>query len=291
MLIQNEVNSKCQLREKITLHWLEHFAVGSAKVVDESDPSGSTMQHYINTVRAESLGNFTKLMIDVSKEPAMLYWLDSANNNGTMANATPNQNFARELMRLYTIGPTKLNADGTPVLDSTGAPVPTYTETDVGNLSYALSGFTMTANVGSSLPDPVNVSNFTVAFNPTWHPAATTYTIIGQPINDTGGQQCPWPSGTPCIYDTVITMLASQPTTWAYESKEMIERLANENPSPAYVARITKVWGSNLNASDQIAKVVMAIATDPEFPLGINTMPKEPIEFFIDAARAFAWSR
>ena len=88
------------------------------------------------------------------------------------------------------------------------------------------------------------------------------------------------------MVDNVALALASNPTTWAYEANELLERLVNEQPSPAMVQRISTVWGQTVNDPNQIAKVVAAIAADPEFYSGKYTMIKEPIEFEVDAIRA-----
>jgi len=95
--MQYEVNTQWQLREKLTLHWLEHFAVSYATVGQSAD-----MEHYIETVRADALGNYAKLLADVSKEPAVMIWLDNA-NNGYLPNTPPNENFGREVMQLYSL--------------------------------------------------------------------------------------------------------------------------------------------------------------------------------------------
>ncbi len=294
-LIQWQVATKWQLREKVTLHWLEHFSIsngtntGAAGIND-----AGAMEHYSMTVRADALGNFGQLVSDISKEPAMLYWLSNNGNNGRNPNNPPNQNFARELMQLYTIGINQLNPDGS-IVQSNGAPVPAYTQTDVANLSLALTGFqaTLPTQIGS-YPGYLD----TVTFNPGNH-ATSWGPVIGQTIAD--GTNCGWnsslwyggatggyysPAGTACVLDNAVRILVNQPTTWAYEAKEMIQRFADENPSPAFVQRISTVWGANVNSPTQIAQVVQAIATDPEFLQSKYTVVKEPIELEVDAIRA-----
>jgi uncharacterized protein (DUF1800 family) len=293
-LMQWQVNTQWQLREKITLHWLEHFAVSYQKVNQPAD-----MEHYIQTVRYDALGNYAKLIADVAKEPAMLIWLDNA-NNGYNPNTPPNENFGREVMQLYTIGLNTLNPDGTIVQDpnNPGEPLATYQEQDVKNMALALTGFQLqqAQAIGTY---PAYVDN--VSFNAAAHcgsmnscPGAANggFSVMGQKIPD--GTQCTWSytqykqSGlnTACVMDNVALNLASNPTTWSYEAAEMIERLVNETPSPAFVKRISTVWGKTVNDSNQIAEVVSAIANDPEFYAGKYTMVKEPIEYEVDAIRA-----
>jgi uncharacterized protein (DUF1800 family) len=292
-LIQQQVATQRQLLEKLTLHWLEHFSVSEATV-----NSPGAMDHYVETVRADALGNFAKLVSDVSKEPAMLYWLDNNGNNGNSPSNPPNQNFGRELMQLYTIGLTQLNPDGTPVLDGSGNPVPTYQQADVVTASEAVTGFVVhqPSTLVGAWPSYLETVQFSPAshYNPASNGGNPLPQIFGQTISDPGGTQCSWvgtlPPGQaasgPCVVDNLVTILAGQPTTCAFQAKEMLERLVNEHPSPGYVSRISKVWCANLTAPNQIALVVSAIASDPEFLLGKYTMVKEPLEMEIDAIRA-----
>jgi uncharacterized protein (DUF1800 family) len=286
-LMQWQVNTKWQLREKITLHWLEHFSVSQATVNQAPD-----MEHYIETVRADALGNYAKLLADVSKEPAVMIWLNNA-NNGYNPNTPPNENFGREIMQLYSVGVNTLNSDGSIVGDpnNPGQPLPTYTEQDVKTMALALTGFQLQSQqaIGTY---PAYVDN--IAFNAAAHAPATNggFFVMGQTIPD--GRQCPWTyttylqSGlnTSCVVDNVAYSLANNPTTWVYESEELLKRLVTEQPSAAMIKRISTVWGQTVNDPNQIAKVIAAIAADPEFYAGKYTMIKEPIEFEVDAIRA-----
>jgi uncharacterized protein (DUF1800 family) len=286
-LMQWQVNTKWQLREKVTLHWLEHFAVSYATVGQAGD-----MEHYIQTVRADALGNFAKLIADVSKEPAMMIWLSNA-NNGYNPNTPPNENFGREIMQLYTLGVNTLNSDGSIVTDpnNPGQPLATYTEADVKSMALALTGFQLQSQQAiGTYPAYVDV----IAFNSAAHAPAHNggFTVMGQTIPD--GKTCPWTAATykqtglntSCVVDNVALSLANNPTTWAFEANEMLERLVTETPSAAMIKRISTVWGQTVNDPNQIAKVVAAIAADPEFTGGKYTMIKEPIEFEVDAIRA-----
>jgi uncharacterized protein (DUF1800 family)/uncharacterized protein (DUF1501 family) len=287
-LMQWEVNTRWQLREKITLHWLEHFAVSEATVGQSAD-----MEHYIQTIRADALGNFAKLLADVSKEPAVMIYLNNA-NNGYNPNIPPNENFGREIMQLYSLGVNVLNSDGSVVLDpnNPGQPLATYTEADVKTMALALTGFQLQSQqaIGTY---PAYVDS--IAFNAAAHAPAVNggFLVMGQTIPD--GRNCPWTYttylqtglNTSCVVDNVAYALANNSTTWAYESRELLERLVNEQPSAAMIKRISTVWGQTVNDPNQIGKVIAAIAADPEFYAGKYTMIKEPIEFEVDAIRAF----
>ena len=269
-ILQREIASKRQLLEKMTLHWLEHFAVSEDKV---NDPGA--MAHYEATVRTDALGNFATLLSDVAIEPAMLYWLDNNNNNGAnIVTSPPNENFGRELMQLYVLGTTQLNTDGTPVMDpTTGLASDTYNDLDVKQVAQAMTGFQVTAPPNPGLVNPLTVDS--VKFFAARH-AKGPFTIMGQIITDTGA---------PSVVPKVIASLVNNPTTAPFEVKELLQRFVTETPSPAYVTRITAVWNTNASDPSQIAKVMQAIANDPEFYSGKGSMVKEPIEFVVDAIR------
>ncbi|MDQ6925047.1 MAG: DUF1800 domain-containing protein [Candidatus Eremiobacteraeota bacterium] len=269
-IVQREVASKRQLLEKMTLHWLEHFAVSEDKV-----NSPSAMIHYEETLRTDALGNFKTLVSDVTVEPAMLLWLDNNNNDGShVATSPPNENFSRELMQLYVLGTTQLHADGTPILDGTGNPLPSYTDEDVKQVAQSLTGFQRTEPYPLPLADPRTIDG--TKFFTTRH-AKGPFTIIGQSVTDTGD---------PTIVGKVVGVLASNPATAPFEVKELLQRFVTESPSTGYVSRIVAVWNANVDAPDQLAKVMQAIASDPEFYADKQSMVKEPIEYTIDAIRA-----
>jgi len=286
-LMQYEVNTQWQLREKLTLHWLEHFAVSYATVGQSAD-----MEHYIETVRADALGNYAKLLADVSKEPAVMIWLDNA-NNGYLPNTPPNENFGREVMQLYSLGVNTLNSDGSIVTDpnNPGEPLATYSEADVKSMALALTGFQLQSQqaIGTY---PAYVDQ--IVFKPSAHAPATNggFFVMGQTIAD--GTSCPWTYttyqqtglNTSCVVDNAALSLANNPTTWAYEANELLVRLVTEQPSAAMIKRISTVWGQTVNDPNQIAKVIAAIAADPEFYGGKYSMIKEPIELEVDAIRA-----
>jgi uncharacterized protein (DUF1800 family) len=269
-ILQREIASKRQLLEKMTLHWLEHFAVSQDKV-----NSAAAMIHYEETVRTDALGNFKQLVADVSVEPAMLLWLDNNNNDGSNVQQNPpNENFGRELMQLYVLGTTQLNTDGTPVADGAGNARQTYTDADVKQVAQALTGFQRVESPNPGKVDPRTVDS--VKFYPARH-AKGPFTIMGQTVTDTGD---------PTIVGKVVNALASSPSTAPFEAKELLQRFVTETPSPGYVARVAAVWSANADDPKQLTKVIAAIAADPEFSSGKGGMIKEPVEFAVDAIRA-----
>src|SRR5262249_44049247 len=125
----------------MTLLWHEHFATSVGKVM-----LYTLMRDQENFLRAHALGNFRDLLIGIAKDNAMLMFLDNNMNSGTATDdqgnrIPPNENFARELLHLFSVGVDRLNMDGTPVRDANGQPVPAYSETDVKEVARALTGW------------------------------------------------------------------------------------------------------------------------------------------------------
>ncbi|MCE9559794.1 MAG: DUF1800 domain-containing protein, partial [Armatimonadetes bacterium] len=114
-------NTKRPLEEKMTLYWHNHFATSAAKV------SGAYMMVNQNSIfRNMGMGRFEDLLLEVSKDPAMLFWLDNQDN----VKGKPNENFAREIMELFTLG------------------VGNYTEKDIQESARAFTGWRFAARRG-----------------------------------------------------------------------------------------------------------------------------------------------
>ena len=267
-LVQRQAATTRQVQEKMVLHWLDHFAVGDAKVRDQA-----MMSHYEETLRADALGNFKTLVSDVAKEPAILYWLDNNWNNGAdPVHNPPNENFSRELMQLYMIGTSKLNMDGSVQKDAAGNPIPNYSQSDVQVVAQALSGFGVSVNYAAGT-DPN--TRFSVAFYPKRHtPGAKS--IMGAVVSDPGNASC---------VDATIASIASNPSVAPFQAQELLQRFVTESPSPQYVSAIAQVWNQTADAPDQIAQVVKAIVNNPEFATSYHSMTKEPLELTIGMLR------
>ena len=256
--------SRRQLQEKMTLIWHEHFATSDEKV-----HAGLLMSDQEEFLRANSLGVFRDLLIGITKDQAMLIWLDNNYNNGRAAEP-PNENYAREFLQLFTVGTTMLNLDGTSITDAAGRLVPAYTENDVREIARALTGW--------YVHFPYESNN--AQFGPLWHDEGPK-TIMGVTLAGRAGDD-----GANEVQDVVDLVLARRETTVAaFISKSLIEKLATETPTPRYVSDIASVF---LTTGGDIKEVVRAILTDPEFtsPAVVRSQFKEPIEQFIGAVRA-----
>ncbi len=261
------VFSKRQLQEKMTLFWHEHFATSNDKV-----GIALLMGLQEDTLRANALGRFRDLLRVMTVDQAMLRWLDNDYNSGTALDddgnpIPPNENYARELLQLFALGPNLLKLNGTPVLDATGKPVPAYSEKDVRHVARALTGW------------HVDYDEYAKAvFDPDLHDSGAK-TILGKTLAGRSGAD-----GANEVGD-VVGILMQHPNVAPFIAKELIQKFAIETPPNGYVKRVAKVF---LASNGSIKDMLRAVLLDPVFTgeTVVRTQFKVPIEHFVGAVRA-----
>lgn len=231
------------LVEKMTIFWHNHFAVASSKV-----DSSYAMLNYIDVMRKDCLGGFRSLLEDVSKTPAMLFWLD----NNLNLKGKPNENFAREVMELFTLG------------------VGHYTEKDVLEAARAFTGWRYGVNERRSGSDktPRRVERF--VFDASKHDSGEK-TILGRTGNLSG--------------EDVLDILCEEKQTARYITTKMWKFFANTNPEPAVIERLSKKFIDSLL---NIRVLVRAIMESEEFysEKVVRKQIKNPVDFVVAPARA-----
>ena len=262
IVMQHMVLTPRQLQAKLELEWLDHFAVGLAKV---GDPA--MQYHYDQTLRANALGNFTTLVTAVAQEAAMLIWLDNNWNTGPVAN----ENFARECMQLYTMGLVQLNMDGSPILDANGAPLSNYSQKDVQEIAKAITGYGVVVDYTNNDPE----TRFSVQYFAGNHYSGALK-FLGQ------SRKVPV-DGTAIAY--VMNIITKRPSVAPFMAKELLQRFVTEKPDPKYIAAVAAVWKAQENAPDQIAQVISAIVKYPDFFKLYRSMPRQPAELIVDSLR------
>ena len=234
---------------------------------------------YFNALQANSLGNFKDLVRAVTLHAAMGNFL---NNNQNVANS-PNENYARELMQLFTVGLVKLGQDGSILRDAQGKPIETYSQTDVIMATKALSGWEHSWVEG--LPR-TNGSNLKVPMRPrSWKGAhdSTEKIVLGVKI----------PAGQTIEQDldSLLNILTTHPNAAPFVSRRLIQSLVTSDPSPEYITRVSKVFK---DSGGNLAKLVKAILIDPEARAGDDPTKqiarvgkiKEPYLHFSNTMRA-----
>ena len=284
----NAVNDSDQLRMRVAFALNELWVVSGNKV---DDPLGYT--NYMRALTSDALGNYYSIMKDVTLTPAMGDYLDMVNNDKPGNGQHANENYARELMQLFTLGLGQVNPDGTPVLDGTGNTVPTYTQDDVMALGRSLTGWTYPTQPGQTLQkhNPSYYGGPMVPYESNHDGGAKTF--LGQSIaaGQSAGQEL----------DSVLTVIFNHPNLPPFVSKQLIEKLVTSNPSPAYIQRVAAAFASgkfNTYGSGKrgdMQATIAAILLDPEARRGDSAATadpndgklREPVVMVVAVARAF----
>jgi len=235
---------------------------------------GPAIGEYWDILNRNAFGNYRDLLQDITLNPAMGFFLNTRGNRraDTATGRVPDENYAREVMQLFTIGLFNLNPDGTPTL-SGGAPVESYTSADVSGLARVFTGFdldgfgtTFTTEVGGTaqIPDPEYVRRPMTTNPARGLPARTTgfhetgaKTFLGLTI----------PAGTDATESLRLALdrLFEHPNVGPFFAQQMIQRLVTSNPSPAYVGRVAAVFANNgQGRRGDLAAVFKAILLDNE---------------------------
>lgn len=254
------ITSQDQLRQRVA------FALSQIFVISLNDPVVDTIggASYYDMLQRDAFGNFRTLLKDVTMHPMMGVYLTYLANQKEDAAGTrqPDENYAREVMQLMTIGLWELNADGTRKLNN-GQPIATYTSDDIDGLAKVFTGLSWysaspTTNTffGNGDADE-NINRPMIAY-PTFH-STSAKTFLGTTI--------PASSTVNVIGDVDIALdtLFNHPNTGPFFAKRMIQQLVTSNPSPAYVGRVAAVFANNgSGVRGDITAVVRAILTDTE---------------------------
>ncbi len=207
---------------------------------------------YYDFIQKNSLSTFDQLLKAIALSPAMGWYLNNDNNTAN----SPNENFAREVMQLFSVGLVQLNLDGSIKRDASGAPLQTYTQADVIDATKALSGWG--SNWNSSLPK-TNGCNCMVPMIPK---DASQHNTSSKKIL---GVTIPAGQTTQQDMDSFINILVNHPNTAPFVSRRLIQNLVTSDPSPEYIGRVAKVF---VDTKADLSKVVKAILLDTEARAG-----------------------
>lgn len=284
----NAVGGVDQLRQRVA--WaLSQILVTSG---NESDLSYAySMARYQSLMFKHAFDNFQTLLLDVSTSPAMGNYLDSVNNDRAAGTRVPNENYAREIMQLFSIGLAELNADGTPILDANGTPVPSYGQNEIKEFAKIFTGWTYAL---ASNP----LANATRK-NPAYYaspmvPYPTTTTNGHEPGTKTLLRGTVVPANQTIQQDLAVAVqnVFMHPNTGPFIAKQLIQRLVTGNPSGGYVQRIAAMFDNNgTGVRGDLKAVVRAILLDAEARGPVKSDPtfgtlKEPVLMLTSLLRA-----
>ncbi len=254
-----------QLRQRMAYALSQIMVVSDQDSVIQNADTGSSS--YYDMLARNALGNFRTLLAEVTSHPAMGRYLSHYKNR--KADATlgtrPDENYAREVMQLFTLGLYNLNPDGT-IITSGGRPVESYTDNNVTEFARVFTGYTDFSTVTTGTNFPNVTANYITPMR-MWEPqhdtaAKTLFNYPGArkpvlPANQTGVQD---------IADA-LDNLVEHPNTAPFISKLLIQRLVTSNPTPAYVRRVSDVFvnnGATPAVRGDLLAVARAILTDTE---------------------------
>lgn len=267
-----------QLRRRVSWALSQIWVVSGRETIQPS-----RMMPYVQTLDRHAFGNYRDLMREMTLNPAMGNYLDMA----ISTKQNPNENYAREILQLFTIGLYMLNQDGTPKLDSNGEPVPSYTQNEVNGFTKVFTGWTF---CGQGCPNSrPGIVNFRDPL------------VLNEANHDTTDKQIlDYPGSVPLIpagmsaqqdFETALDNIFFHPNVGPFVGKLLIQQLVTSNPTPAYVSRVAAKFNDNGSGiRGDMKAVIRAILTDPEARGNFKTDPdyghlREPIQFLSNVLR------
>lgn len=302
MIVSQLFSGDNPVRKRIALALADFFVVSASRI--KFRWSSISMGEYWDILNRNAFGNFRDMLEEITLTPAMGVFLDTVGNQKAdpATGREPDENFAREVMQLFTIGLVELNLDGTPKLYD-GEPVETYTNDDVVGLARCFTGYDFDYQDVSYYPRPnfpeASVPGASYARNPLtadparWlHPKTESLhsnaekSFLGTRIAE----------NTPANETLRIALdtLFQHPNVGPFFGKQMIQRLVTSNPSAAYVSRVASAFNDNgKGVRGDLSAVFKAVLLDDEALESPNTRPhyfgrvKEPMFRVIQWGRTF----
>lgn len=305
----NALTQSDQLRQRVSFAFHKFMVVGGQQL-NGNQPFWYVP--YLQTLDRNSFGNFRNMLYEITLNPGMGEYLNMRGNSvGDRNNPTPNENYPRELMQLFSIGVDTLNQDGTPVLDAQGNRIPSYDQNTITNLARVFTGWDLDANKVWSVDGTTAVTNYLDPMVPNANRNRydiaqktlltdinhATPVVIAACPNCTTGTTAQQLAATQAYaitsLNTAIDNLFNHPNTGPFVCIQMIHQLVSSNPSPAYVGRCSAAFANNgSGVRGDIKAVITSILLDPEARGDVKTDPgyghlREPVLLMTSLLRAF----
>ena len=279
----NASNGEDQLRQRVAFALSQILVTSGVRIIQPS-----SMSPYLNIFVRNAFGNFLQLLTEVTLSPTMGNYLDMANNSRT----SPNENYAREILQLFSVGLWKLNADGTLQLDANSNPIPTYDQNTIINFAKVFTGWTYPPKPGATSvwPNPEYYQAPMVAFEN--RHSTVTKTLLNGAVS---------PANLTAKKDLVFALnnIFNHPNVGPFICKQLIQRLVTSNPSAGYIGRVVAAFNNNgAGVRGDLKAVVLAILLDSEArcpdpaTCAANTDPnygrlREPVLYVTNLLRTF----
>ncbi len=281
---RNVINGDDQLRQRVAFALSEIMVVSQLGALIDAPYS---VADFHDKLAEHAFGNYRDLLQTVTLHPAMGIYLSMLGNEkpNPSLNIRPDENYARELMQLFSIGLTELNEDGTPALDSANREIPTYDQAVIEGFAHVFTGWNY-AGAPSFEQAQQNDNNQTVPMQlyDLFHDGGQKTLLNGFviPANQNG--------------DTDLAMaldnIFNHPNVGPFIAIRLIQRLVSSNPSPGYVSRVAAVFNDNGNGErGDLGAVVRATLLDdearPPLHMEIDGKLKEPLLRLTQLWRAY----
>ena len=311
------------MRKRVALALSEFFVVSFSSM--EIDWRGYTMTAYWDLLNQNAFGNFRNLLEEITLNPAMGYFLNTRGNQkeDTNSGRQPDENYAREVMQLFSIGTVMLNIDGTVPLVN-GIPINTYSEADAQSVARTLTGWNY-AGLDQTNPyrwlypdvpypsDAATAAKACTSWSTPMAPWLTSYrssdntrtitggahdtsakTLLVYPGSTSFNQNVPAGQTPMQDIDSMVDNLFNHPNVGPFIGAQLIQRLVTSNPSAAYISRVATVFNNNgSGVRGDMRAVIRAILLDTEARTPLTSQPnsfgklREPVLRFTHLHRAF----
>lgn len=285
---QNTMLSEDVLRNRIALALSEIFVISELPQLRDVPLS---LANYYDMLLKNSFGNFRDLLEDVTFHPAMGVYLTHMNNpkSAPSLNRFPDENYAREVMQLFTIGLYELNQDGSRKTQAGNMTlIPTYDDADIQAFAKVFTGmswgdaflFGKRAQSEESYTVPMMMENF-------WHEPGEKQLLNGQIVPDRNPV-----NGLADVQDA-LDNLFNHPNVGPFIGHKLIQRLITSNPSPAYISRVAAAFNDNgQGVRGDMKAVIRAILLDEEARQcpnedALKGMLREPMVRYTHISKAF----
>jgi len=281
---RNSLSGDDQLRQRVA------FALSEIMVVSQLGALQGrpfAVADYYDVLARNAFGNYRDLLEEITLHPAMGVYLSMLGNEkpNPALNIRPDENYARELMQLFSIGLVELEIDGTVRLDANDQPIPTYDQDVIEGFAHVFTGWTWALSpVFGSGRVPVSSQYTPMEHWPEYHDTGPKQLLNGivLPAGQTGEQDL----------SDALDNIFNHPNVGPFIAIRLIQRLTTSNPSPAYVRRVAEVFNNNgAGVRGDLGAVVRAILLDaearPSAASDVDGKLKEPLLRLTQLYRAY----
>ncbi|MEM7391568.1 MAG: DUF1800 domain-containing protein, partial [Verrucomicrobiota bacterium] len=279
------VTSPDVLRQRVGFALSEIFVISDG--LDRLEDDARAVAGYGDMLLRHAFGNFRNLLLDVSLHPAMGFYLSHMNNakSDPALNRFPDENYAREVMQLFSIGLHELNQDGTEKRDGNGMLIPTYSNLEITEMAKVFTGLSI-SHSNSWFWEDTGDSTTNMVMHESFHEPGLKNLLNGMVVPD---QQ----SGLEDVEDA-IDNLFHHPNVGPFFGRRLIQRLVTSNPGRGYVYRVASAFNDNgQGVRGDMKAVLRAILLDPEargaaaMTTADHGMLKEPVVRLVSLLRTF----